>query len=70
MSGTLINRGHASTLELRVKITACDKDDNVIDVVEAVPNNDLVPPGGTAKFSATLPNHPEVVRYQVQAYAR
>lgn len=70
VSGTLVNRGITATLELRVAITALDANEQVLERVEAVSTNDQLAPGATARFSASLPYHPEIVRYNVQAIAR
>lgn len=70
ISGKVINRGHTSTMGLRIKISARDQNDKEVESVEAVPSNEQIAPGSTARFSASLPNNPAIVRYHVDTLAR
>jgi hypothetical protein len=70
LTGTLRNQGNAETHQLMIRIEAQDKERAVVLSADAQPSSDEVPPGGTATFTATVDNRPEVVRYHVEAIAR
>ncbi len=70
-SGTLVNRGNRATSELTVKVTGLNDRGQPVVSAYAQPATQYLPPGGgTTTFTATLENHPDVVRYHVEAIAR
>lgn len=70
LTGRLINRGDRTTREVSVTIQALDAQDAVLLSVSATPSTNAIAPDGTATFTATVDNRPEVARYHVEALAR
>lgn len=70
LTGRLINGGDRTTRAVAVTIDGRDANDAVVLSAKAAPSTDTIPPDGTATFSVTVENRPDVVRYHVEALAR
>ncbi len=70
LSGTLRNQGAGPTRQLSVRVEARNASDSVVLSADASPSTEAIPPRGTATFTVTLENRPDVVRYHVKAITR
>jgi hypothetical protein len=71
VSGSLVNRGTRPTSAVSIRVSGLDLTNRrVISVYGEPSSNTIAAGGGTATFTATLDNRPEVVRYHVEAIAK
>jgi hypothetical protein len=70
LTGSLVNRGQAPTVELVVKVDALDEAGHVLITARATPASERIAAGGTVAFTATMENRPDTRNYHVEAIAR
>lgn len=70
VTGTLINRGTGPTREVSTAIAALDKNGVVLMSARVDPTPPSIAAEGTASFSATFANRPDIDRYRVEVISR
>lgn len=68
--GTLVNRGTSPTRQVYVHVEALNRDGTAIVSADSDVTSEVIPPGGTARFSVLLDNRADIDRYHVEALAR
>lgn len=70
VAGTLVNRGTGPTRTVYVHVDAVDHNGAVILSTDSEPSTEAIAPGGTANFSVSFENRPEIEHYHVEAISR
>jgi hypothetical protein len=70
VTGTIRNRGSRPTRDVVVHVSGRDAAGATVVTVDALPVPQLIPPGGQAEYTVSLPNDPAIRTFHVEAIGR